>query len=75
MRGREHLVQMIEDQGYRVRGWHDTVNANESCPTTIIAEHPQTGETHMATVHTPGATGELEALLQLAQSIGLDASP
>ena len=68
---RERLVRQIEQTGYRLDGWHDSVDDRDSGPVTVRATHQTTGQTHTVTVQIPGAAGESAALRELAQRIGL----
>jgi len=67
----ETLHQQIEDAGYRIDGWHAEVSDRDSGPVTVIATHTVNGQEHHVTVQTRGKKGELEALQEIAHSIGL----
>ena len=69
---REQFIHRIEQAGYRLEGWRDTVSDRDSGPITILAIHQATGHTYTATSRTPGADGERLALNELATRIGLD---
>lgn len=69
---RVEILRRIEAEGYQVRGSHDIDETVLDNSTTVSAKHPQTGESYTVTVTTSGGpSGELKALMQLAQEMGI----
>jgi hypothetical protein len=68
---RKRIISEIESAGYRVTGFREALEREESGQLVITAEKLNTGESHTVTVFTPGAEGETEALHKLAAKLGL----
>jgi len=68
---RESTLQKIVSAGYTVSGGRDAMSDAEDSPLVVTSRNDAVGQRHTVTVHTKGAEGEVEALQQLAEKIGL----
>ena len=68
---RYSILQKIEAAGYVVSGGRDAMSYAEDSPLVVTARNDAAGQRHTVTVHTKGIEGELEALRQLAEKIGI----
>ena len=68
---RERILQKIESAGYTVSGGRDAMSYAEDAPLVVTARNDATGHRHTVMVHTKGAEGEVEALRQLAEKVGV----
>jgi hypothetical protein len=66
---REEMLQKIESAGYSVYGGRDSM-CNEPAPLVVNAKDAQ-GRVTRVSVETEGIQGEVEALQQLAKTLGV----
>jgi D-tyrosyl-tRNA(Tyr) deacylase len=71
MDSRESILQKIVSAGYTVSGGRDAMSYAEDSPLVVTARNDAAGQRHTVTVHTRGDEGEVEALRQLAEKIGI----
>ena len=71
MLAQEVIVRRIESAGYRVTGCRDAIGDGRDGPIIVTAEHCETGERHVVSVDTKGSAGEIEALRQLVENLGI----
>jgi len=67
----EGILRRIESAGYRVSGYRDAIGDGRDGPLVVTAEHRETGERHTVSVATKGSAGEIKALRQLAEKVGI----
>ncbi len=65
------MLKIIESQGYCVTGYRDEVCDRVRGALVVKAQHLTTGACHTVSVLTPGPSGEIEALRQLAEQLGI----
>ena len=68
---REDILAKIVAAGYTVSGGRDAMSYAENSPLVVTARNDAAGHRHTVTVHTKGVEGEVEALRQLAEKIGI----
>lgn len=68
---RERLMRRIEQAGYRLNGWHDTIRDRDGGPVIVEATHRSTGQTHRVEVQAGRPAGEAQALEELARRLSL----
>jgi hypothetical protein len=65
------IVRRMQSAGYRITGCRDAIGDGRDGPLVVTAEHSVTGKRHVVSVDTKGDAGEIEAVRQLAEQIGI----